>query len=213
MLKILIACMVCISCITAFSQEITDKYKDKKKRLIHGEFYIFWGYNHDWYSKSTIRFRNTVSDNYDFTIKDAHAGDRKDMEHFYRIREMTIPQYNFHAGYFFNNNRNLGFEISWDHLKYIVNDNQYLHVKGNIRGREIDKDTIVNPEFVHLQHTNGNNYLMLSLMKRIGLVKAKNIRVSVIGKAGAGPLSLTQYLLFWAVMTKALSIITGWFMG
>ena len=172
----------------ALSQDQPSSIKIPKKKIERGEFYIFWGYNREWYSKSTIRLRNTESDNYDFILKDARASDKPDMEYFYRLKNMTVPQYNFHAGYFFNDKRNLGIEISWDHLKYVVNDYQYMRVTGNIRGRYIDKDTVVTPEFVHLQHTNGNNYLMLNLMKRLDFLKRKNIRLSAIGKVGAGPL-------------------------
>ncbi len=189
MKELILMFLLCMAYNPARSQSTTPSLEPtKKKSFSRGEFYLFWGYNREWYSKSTIRFRNSDSDNYDFTFKDAHASDKPDMENFYKVKQMTIPQYNFHIGYFFNDKRNLGLELSWDHLKYVVNDYQSMHVSGNIRGRSIDKDTVVTPEFVHLQHTNGNNYLMLNLMKRSDFVKKKNIRISAIGKIGAGPL-------------------------
>ncbi len=172
---------------SSFSQEVIPSKPIVKKKL-HGTFYAFWGYNRDWYSKSTITFENHTSDNYDFTFYDAHASDKPDMEHFYEMDQLTIPQYNLHLGYFFNDKRDLGLELSWDHLKYVVNDYQTMHVKGNIRGHAIDKDTLVTPDFVHLQHTNGNNYLMLNIMKKYSLFKKKNIELSAIGKLGAGVL-------------------------
>ncbi|MBC7391228.1 MAG: hypothetical protein H7329_18650 [Opitutaceae bacterium] len=135
-----------------------------------------------------MRFRNSETDNYDFTFKNAHASDKPDMEYFYKIKVMTVPQYNFHIGYFFNNKRNFGIELSWDHLKYVVNDYQSMFVSGNVRGHAINKDTVVTPDFVHLQHTNGNNYLMINMLKRTDFVKKKNIKISAIGKVGAGPL-------------------------
>lgn len=153
-----------------------------------GSFYFTWGYNRDWYTKSTIHFVNTTTDNYNFTFYNAKAHDRPDMQDFYKITSLTIPQYDMNLGYFFNDKRDLGIEVSWDHLKYIVTDNQVMHVKGEIRGQEIDKDTLVTPSFVHLQHTNGNNYLMLNLVKREKLWKSKHLQLSAIGKVGAGPL-------------------------
>jgi hypothetical protein len=153
-----------------------------------GSLYFTWGYNRDWYTKSTIHFRNTTTDNYDFTFIDAKAHDRPDMESFYKLNALTIPQYDMNLGYFFNDKRDLGIEISWDHLKYIVTDNQVIHVKGQIRGHQIDKDTLVTPDFVHLQHTNGNNYLMLNLVKRQKLWHSKAFQLSAIGKIGTGPL-------------------------
>ncbi len=161
---------------------------EKKQPLVHGKFFLMWGYNRDWYSKSTITFRNKVTDDYDFTFYNAHASDKPDMQHFYKPDQLTIPQYNLHLGYFFNNKRDLGLELSWDHLKYVMNDYQNIHVKGDIREHQIDRDTLVTPEFVHLQHTNGNNYLMLSVLKKRSMVKYKKVELSVITKVGGGML-------------------------
>ncbi|GAB4005773.1 membrane protein [Spirosoma migulaei] len=153
-----------------------------------GSIYFTWGYNRDWYTKSTIHFRNTTTDNYDFTFIDAKAHDRPDLHDWYKLNNLTVPQYDMNLGYFFNDKRDLGIEISWDHLKYIVTDNQVMHVQGQIRGHQIDKDTLVTPDFVHLQHTNGNNYLMLNLVKRQQLWHSKAFQLSAIGKVGGGPL-------------------------
>ena len=159
-----------------------------KTKGMHGNFYLNWGYNRDWYTKSTIHFKNTTTDNYDFTFIKAKAHDRPDMENFYKINALTIPQYDFSIGYLFNDKHDLGIELAWNHLKYVVTDNQVIHVQGQIRGHLIDKDTLVTPSFVHLQHTNGNNYAMLNLVKRQKLWVSKHIQLSAIGKIGAGPL-------------------------
>lgn len=63
-----------------------------------------------------------------------------------------------------------------------------MHVTGNIRGQYIDLDTLVASDFVHLQHTNGNNYLMVNLVKRQQILRGKIFQRSGIGKLGAGPL-------------------------
>lgn len=153
--------------------------------LKRGFLYLSWGYNRDIYSKSTIRFQNHSSDNYDFTFLDAKAHDKPDFDNIGPIEGLTIPQYNLHLGYLLNKN-NIGVELSWDHLKYVVTDFQIMRVTGQIRGRQIDKDTLVTPDFVHLQHTNGNNYLMLNLVKKHSLIKQKNCELSLFSKAGIG---------------------------
>ncbi|CAN5351266.1 membrane protein [soil metagenome] len=168
----------------SFAQDTLSTTLGKRK----GTIYVTWGYNRDWYSESTIHFKNTKTDNYDFTFINAKAHDNPSMERYWQLDRLTIPQYDFTVGYLFNDERDLGIEISWNHLKYVVTDNQIIHVVGNIRGRYIDKDTLVTPDFVHLQHTNGNNYLMVNLVKRIKIVKSKNFQLSAIGKVGAGPL-------------------------
>ncbi|HWA33288.1 MAG TPA: hypothetical protein VG737_04115 [Cyclobacteriaceae bacterium] len=167
-----------------FAQDSLVLKSPKKKRTM----YFQWGYNRDWYSASTIHFKNTKTDNYDFVFHNAEAHDSPSMEHYWELDRLTIPQYDFTVGLFLNDKHDLGLEISWDHLKYVVTDNQMIHVTGNIRGKYIDKDTLVTPDFVHLQHTNGNNYLLFNLVKRQKVVTSKYVNVSGIGKVGAGPL-------------------------
>jgi hypothetical protein len=162
-----------------------DSLKVGKK---HGTAYFSWGYNRDWYSKSTIRFRNTTTDNYDFTFIDARAHDKPSMSEWWHLDRLTIPQYDMTAGYMFNDKHDLGIEVSWNHLKYVVTDNQVIHVRGQIRGHYLDKDTLVTPDFVHLQHTNGNNYLMVNLVKRQKLWTSRYFGLSAIAKVGAGPM-------------------------
>lgn len=169
----------------------TSKAQNTKTINKKGTAYISWGYNRESYSNSDIHFKNTTTDNYDFVLVNAAAHDKPEfnegLNNFLKT-DLTIPQYNFHIGYLFNTKRNLGIELSWDHLKYVVNDNANMHIKGQIRGNEIDKDTFVTPDFIHLQHTNGNNYLMLNLVKTYPLFKNKYCTIDMLGKIGAGPL-------------------------
>ncbi len=158
--------------------------QDKKP----GAFYLTWGYNREAYSKSTLHLYNHTTDNYDFKMMNAKAHDKNNFEHIGPLSELTIPQYNLHIGYLFNDKRNLGVELSWDHLKYVVTDNQVMRVQGDIRGRSIDKDTLVDPDFVHIQHTNGNNYLMLNIVKKTPLWHHQNMELSWQNKVGAGVL-------------------------
>jgi hypothetical protein len=151
-----------------------------------GEFYFSWGYNREFYSRSNIRFRNTTTDNYDFVVMNAHAHQSPDMKEFWKIPRLTIPQYQMNGGYFFKKGRGWGVELSWDHLKYIMDDYQTARVRGNIRGQDIDKDTLITPDFVHLQHTNGNNYLMLSAVKKWPLWQGKHLSLDAIAKLGGG---------------------------
>lgn len=178
--------LVFIAVFFPLSVAAQDSLRLTKKEKKKGELYFSWGYNRDWYSTSTIHFVNTTTDNYDFTFYDAKAHDKPDMDRYWQPNRLTIPQYDMNIGWMFNDKHDLGIEISWNHLKYVVTDNQVMHVKGNIRGHYIDKDTLVTPDFVHLQHTNGNNYLMVNLVKRMKFVDWKGIKVSAMGKAGGG---------------------------
>ncbi len=97
----------------------------------------------------------------------------------------------------FHDKHDLGIVVSWNQLKYVVTDNQVIHLRGTIRGHYLDKDTLVTPDFVHLQHTNGNNYLMINLVKRQNLLNWKNFQLSAIGKIGAGPLISYTFQPYW----------------
>ncbi len=166
-----------------------------KKRKVHGDFYVTWGYHRDQYTKSDIQFKDTQTGNYDFTFSDAKASDRLDIYKDFLHEPMTIPQYVLYAGYFFRNKGNWGVEIGWDHLKYIVDDNQVMHLKGTINGQYYDQDTLVTSDFVHYEHTNGNNYLMANVLKRYTLYTSpKEVhRLSAIAKLGAGILVPKTY--------------------
>lgn len=166
-----------------------DSKEQKPKKV--GEFYFSWGYNRDWYSKSDIHvYRHDAdpSKSYDFMLYDAKAHDKPDMQDYWHVDRLTIPQYDMTAGYFFNDKHNLGIELGWNHLKYVVTDWQTIHMKGQIHGTPIDRVYPLDPDTLHLQHTNGNNYLIASLVKRQNIFIHKDIQIYAIAKVGAGPL-------------------------
>lgn len=169
--------------INVFSQSSEYILPPKQK----GAFYLTWGYHRNQYSRSTLHFKDVSTDDYDFILYGAKAKDKPDMGNLFKT-PLTVPQYVLRVGYFFNDEKDLGIEFSWDHLKYVVRDNQIMHLKGSIREEYYDKDTLVTPDFVHYEHTNGNNYAMLSLVKRYSLIKtAKNEhKLSAVFTAGAG---------------------------
>jgi hypothetical protein len=152
-----------------------------------GNFYLTWGYQRDRYSKSDIHFRDNKSDDYNFTLENARARDKPDFENLLHT-PLTVPQYVLNVGYFWANKPDWGIEISWDHLKYVVIDNQTIHVHGDIRGAHIDNVMLVTPDFVHVEHTNGNNYFMASAVKRFVLLKGTYHQLSLLTKGGAGGL-------------------------
>jgi hypothetical protein len=153
-----------------------------------GSLYLNWSYNRDWYTKSDIHFKNNKSDDYDFTFHDAVAHDHPSMHDFWKLNNLTVPQYDLTVGYMFHDKNDLGIEVSWNHLKYVVDDYQAMRVSGEIRGFKFDRDTVVTPDFAHLQHTNGNNYLMVNLVKRHSLTAGRHVTLSAVGKVGGGPM-------------------------
>src|SRR4051812_16513903 len=175
------------------SQETETQPVTKK---LKGTFYIGWGYNKDWFSKSDLHFKNTsdeynaytqVVDDYNFTVYDVKAKDRPGFKKLL-TSQPTIPQYVYRIGYYFNDKHNLGIEINFDHAKYVVDDYQTLHVKGSIHGKWIDQDTLIDPNtFLHFEHTNGANFFMVDFMARQRLLASKNEnhQLFAIAKPGA----------------------------
>lgn len=156
-----------------------------------GQLYFTWGYNRDWYSKSNIhvyRHDANPANSYDFMLFDAKAHDKPDMWRWWYPERLTIPQYDLNVGYFFKNKPNWGIEIGWNHLKYVVTDWQNIHLQGQIHGIAINRVAPLDPDTIHLQHTNGNNYLVISAIRKQTLYTKKNFQVSAIAKAGMGPM-------------------------
>ncbi|MBS1681767.1 MAG: hypothetical protein JST48_08660 [Bacteroidetes bacterium] len=128
------------------------------------------------------------SKSYDFTLYHAKADDKPDMWRWWQPDRLTIPQYDMNFGYFFNDKNDWGIEVGWNHLKYVVTDWQNIYISGQIYGTAINRTYPLDPDTLHLQHTNGNNYLLFSLVKRQKLMEGKKINVSAIAKAGVGPM-------------------------
>lgn len=140
-----------------------DQNQSQKK--LKGTFYFAWGYNKDWYSKSDLHFSDHTTDNFDFTLYDVKAIDNPDLDQIFNTN-VSIPQFIYRFGYYFNDKHDLGVEIAFDHAKYIVVRSQLVHIKGSLKGELVDKDMMIEPKFLLFEHTNGANFLMANLLKR-----------------------------------------------
>ena len=152
-----------------------------------GKFYISYGYNLDWFTKSDIHFKNKITDDYDFTLYDVRAEDRPGLRNMFH-QDITIPQYSYRFGYFFGNRGQWAVEINYDHVKYVMLNDVRVHLKGEIRGTYFDSDTLLVEKFIRYEHTNGANYLMINGVARKDLFHSKSELhwLSGIVKFGAG---------------------------
>lgn len=192
MKRFILIALFAVATQAAFAKFAPDSTLTRKK----GSFYLLWGYNVDAYTKSSIHFQNKTGDPtqqnefgvYDFTIYDVTAHDRPNFETIPDVINITIPQFNFRIGYFFNNDRDWGIELNYDHAKYVVDDYQTVRIKGTIFGQYMDKDTLMDPHYIHFEHSDGANFWMFNAMKRIKLIKSKNGKhnLGVVFKAGPG---------------------------
>lgn len=158
------------------------------KKLSLSGIYLQWGYNRDWFSRSDIHFKN--GNQYDFTVHQVTASDRPDFEGFWRTPlDITIPQNSFRIGFYINKKHTHAVEINFDHAKYVMDDYKVRRISGTIYGQTFDKDTLMVPNFVHFEHTNGANFYHFNYVSQIVLThnKKKNRMVtSFIYKLGAG---------------------------
>lgn len=117
---------MCFSLNTFAQEEIAvERYTAHNK----GKFFVSWGGNRESYTKSDVNFRGK---DYNFTVANMKAHDKPKGYHIDYVNpaNMTIPQTNFRMGYFFSDHYSVS--IGWDHMKYVMTQNQTANVTGNI---------------------------------------------------------------------------------
>lgn len=175
---------------TGVAQSDTTIKKNFKRK-----FYVLWGYTEAWYSKSDIRFQNNgnyysaknqKTYNYDFSVYDAKAHDRRDFDQIIDIANVTIPQFVGCVGFCLTDKWD--FEINYDHTKYIVFDYQKVRIKGHINNVWMNQDTILNGEdLFHLEHTDGANFLMFNAVRKFNMINDNpNFLIQGVVKSGGG---------------------------
>ena len=167
----------------------TDLSAQKEHTRLFDGMYFQWGYNTEWYTKSSIHFR--MPNGTDFTLHHVKAHDRPDLDAITKKPgDISIPQYNYRLGFYLNKSHTRAIELNFDHAKYIVTDGQNVHVTGTIEGKPVNGDSILNPEnFLHFEHTDGANWLHINYVQQRTLLMTKNNKhplINFIWKAGVG---------------------------
>ncbi len=199
----------------SFSQK--DSIIKKKKSL-----YFTWGYTKAWYTKSTIHFKDLSNkyhpetgnyNYYDFTVHNAVAHDRPDYKKIKDVINITIPQFVFRIGYTINNKWDA--ELNYDHTKYVVDDWQEVYVTGQVFGKKIDGDSILNPDkFLHFEHTDGANFWMFNAVRKWSFFKpSKKFNALLVLKPGVGIVyPRTDVTMFGENLNNDWHI-SGWIVG
>lgn len=180
----LIGILLCFS-ISSFGQE-QKKQKSKKK-----SFYIFWGYNRSYYSKTNLHFNGP---NYDFTLYNLKAKDRPSKIGLVYINAetITVPQYNFRLGYFLSDRISISLGI--DHMKYVVTPNQEAIISGIITsnasttyaGTYLNQSIYLDKDLLEFEHTDGFNLVTLDLEYLQPVKSFKNTKISTFWNFGIG---------------------------
>lgn len=189
----LIALLFSFSTIVGQQKNTNSK---KNKVTNKGKFFAYWGWNWASYSDSDIRFKG---ENYDFTLSDVKARDTPSdftFSKYFGITNITKPQTNFRLGYFFKENYTIS--VGVDHMKYVVINNQFVDVNGNINVGNTKYDGIYTgqqvqlaEDFLQLEHTDGLNYINVELKRFDNIdhwfgLDLKNLQINITEGFGAG---------------------------
>jgi len=182
----------CIFSQYTFAQQTPDspeKYTAHNK----GKFFIYWGGNGESYSESDINF---TGDGYNFTLYDVGAEDKPKgwtIDYVNPCR-MTIPQTNFRVGYYITNHYSIG--VGLDHMKYVMNQNQYVKTNGYIdlpggqpgaafNGIYNNIPVQMTEDFLAFEHTDGLNYINAGISRMddfseyLGITNTDKIQVNL----------------------------------
>ena len=161
----------------------------QKKIERKGEFYFSWGYNKEWYTRSDVKLDQPLL-NSKYTLKNVQSHDHIGWDEGLFSIPISIPQYNYRFGYFFNKKKGLAFEINFDHTKLIIQDNQTIKITGKLNGRQVDSSINFsegNGFYYYLN--NGANFLLFNIVKRWHWYESRKggFTIDALGKAGIGP--------------------------
>jgi hypothetical protein len=161
-----------------------------------GSVYITWGYNRAYYGKSDVHFKG---EHYDFVIHDAMAADmpeKFDPSVYFNVSQLTVPQFNFRLGYYFN--ENTSFSLGWDHKKYMLITTQLVRISGEIDPEyyhlpgftgTFDKTPVIyQPKFMDYHHSDGFNFIRAGIERRLPLTSLWNgkFELTMVGGASVG---------------------------
>ena len=162
------------------------------------QFFIYWGWNRGWFSRSDIHFHGSQ---YDFLLAKVVAHDKQNpvgLDPYLNPGSITVPQTNVRIGYFLSDHWSLS--LGLDHMKYIMDADQVVRITGVIRNSHTIYDGVYNDEkirltedFLQFEHTNGLNYIHVSLRRHDTLFSLRrfhlpNIVFNFIEGLEGGPL-------------------------
>lgn len=178
-----------VICIAFFTLAATAQ-TNKKKHHKTGSIYFSWGYNQEWYTHSTVHVQQSeLGNNYDFVSVRATDHEGWNNKSIFK-QALTIPQYNYRLGYYFNDKQDMGIELNFDHTKYLIADSQMIRQRGTYGSQPVDRTILFSAKngFYYFLN-NGANFFLINLVKRFGLYHTNDRKLSLdfVAKAGIGP--------------------------
>jgi hypothetical protein len=218
--KIISTCLLVITCI--LEGYMQTEPKNEKFIINDSRFYISWGWNRAWYTKSDIHFTGT---DYDFILSDVVAHDRPSkfsVNRYFNPSNISIPQYNFRLGYFINPKYSITLGV--DHMKYVLTQDQVVKIDGIINNTKtpydktyLNEDLIIKEDFLKFEHTDGLNYINTGMRRMAPFYQYKWLTMQYVLGVEAGILlpktdaTLLNYPRndYWYLSGYGLSLIQG----
>jgi hypothetical protein len=149
-----------------------------------GLWYFAFGTNRSFYTHSNISLESSVAPAYNFTLDGVGATDDQGL----KFNHGGAPQYSYQLGYY-NRKKNWGIEFNFDHIKYFMRPDQVLHLHGTINDQSYNTDTLVTPEFLKFEHSDGANYALFKWVtwRKLASDRKDLKTLNLVLKAGAGP--------------------------
>lgn len=172
------------------ASDAQEQERNKRKAHRKGEVYAYWGWNRAYYGRSSVHF---TGNDYNFTLHGVKGDDKPigwNFHDFLDPTRVTIPQVNYRIGYFFKDN--WAVSLGMDHMKYVVRPGQWVKSTGTINtpGFEnaiVDGEYIyLNDDFLHLEHTDGLNYLNAELEYYHNFISSGFFKFNSIAGGGLG---------------------------
>ncbi len=183
----------------SFGQQGEHKNSINRKKI-----YFQWGYNRSWYQHSNLHLKGP---GYEFELRNLRASDRPTsafelFSTYLNPTKISIPQFNFRIGFYVK--PRLSISIGWDHMKYVMVQNQVVQIRGDISSKALNpavntekfarhydenSQIIVTQDLLIFEHTDGFNYAPLEMDYHIPLITSTDCFLSLdyfIG-LGAGP--------------------------
>lgn len=186
----LIGSLLLLTAVLGLKQVNAQEIGSNITKTNKGQFYFYWGWNQSVYSRSNIHFTGV---DYSFRLDGVKAKDRQSALSWDYINpmKMTIPQYNFRVGYYFNDNWSIS--LGNDHMKYVMSNGQRVEISGHIGSTETafnaDYDHAeieLTEEFLRFEHTDGLNYENIELRHISTVHRSKSFDLNVVEGIGAG---------------------------
>lgn len=188
-LEVIKKCLLLLAVTAIVGVKAQKSHVDPFKK---GSVMVFWGWNNSVYSKSDIHFKG---DGYDFQLNNVAAHDRQtkfDWGTYFNPSSITIPQVNYRITYFPKDN--LGITLGMDHMKYVMDQDQTVNVKGYINNPEYaslvqnGKVDLSDAKLLTFEHTDGLNYINIGAQKYHNVLNKKDFDLFVSYGAGVGAL-------------------------